>query len=177
MCCLTLVARTKASELRCRRLVGNVKCFFSTFPPAGECRDGSRSRVGAAGASGWALRHVVGGEVEHPVQCRAIATANWTATERAPHQRVAQPEDTAARSARSRTRSRTKHCAAVASDLGAQDQKLLQAAPCEFGVGAARSVHLNGARMRVTRSFFFSRAFLKASNVSTQVLVPMRPTL
>ena len=74
----------------------------------------------------------------------------------------------------------------AASDLGAQDQKLLRAVSCEFGVGAALaslrdlqrgSVHLNGARMRVTRSFFFSRAVLTANNVSTQVLVPMRPTL
>ena len=95
--------------------------------------DGSRSRVRAAGASGWALRRRRGrapgparpslgpgsGAAGQAQSKAVLATASWTATERAPHQRLAQPEDAAARTAggarkaRSRTRSRTKPCAAV----------------------------------------------------------------
>ena len=59
------------------------------------------------------------GAAGHARPKAVLATASWTATERAPHQRLAQPEDAAARTAggarraRSRTRSQTKCCAAV----------------------------------------------------------------
>ena len=67
-----------------------------------------------------------------------LATASWTATERAP-QRLAQPEVAAAcwrpaEGSEPEVANETlRSSAPAASDPGAQDQKLLRAAPCEFG--------------------------------------------
>ena len=64
------------------------------------------------------------GAAGHARPKAVLATASWTATERAPHQRLAQPEDAAARTAggarraRSRTRSRTKCCGLLSRSLG-----------------------------------------------------------
>ena len=77
-------------------------------------------------------------------------TASWTATERAPHQRIAQPEDAAARTV-----------GGSRKNLGARNQKFLRAARCEFRVCGVLSslrdvqrgaVRLHGARMQGTRS-------------------------
>ena len=96
--------------------------FHRTFPPAR--RRGKR--LGPASAARSSTRSTAGpslgpgsGAAGQAQPRTVLATASWTATERAPHQRLAQPEDAAARTAggarraRSRTRSRTKPCAAV----------------------------------------------------------------
>ena len=99
------------------------------------------------------------------------ATASWTATDqRAPRQRLVQLDEAAvagAPRARSRTlwakrKKQNKHCAAHCSlILEPKTKKLLRPALREFKVRTVfaslrdlqrGSVHLNGARMRVTHS-------------------------